>query len=248
MVMKKYLKILLVLLLCMIVFEACSDNKSDYSKSGQEINQNIPTGSGFITDSESDSDILHEGKETITNKIDNTDEDVSADSVSSGGRVISDEFASSTNSKQNTDDKTAYHCTILITCNTVFDNLDEFDQAKLELLPEDGIVFKAGNVEFFKGESAFDVLLRLTRHNRIHMEFTETPIYKSAYIEGINNIYEFDAGPLSGWMYKVNDKFPNCGSSRYKLEDGDAIEWIYTCDLGADIGGDWNAQNSDKGE
>jgi hypothetical protein len=44
-------------------------------------------------------------------------------------------------------------------------------------------------------------------------------------------------------MYKVNDWFPTYGSSRYALKDGDRIEWIYTCDLGRDIGGDWFAQN-----
>jgi hypothetical protein len=69
------------------------------------------------------------------------------------------------------------------------------------------------------------------------MEFSMTPIYNSNYIEGINNLYEFDAGELSGWMYKVNGWFPNYGSSRYVLKDGDVIEWVYTCDLGRDVGG-----------
>jgi len=27
------------------------------------------------------------------------------------------------------------------------------------------------------------------------------------------------------------------------LKDGDKVEWVYTCDLGADVGGDWNSQN-----
>ena len=33
---------------------------------------------------------------------------------------------------------------------------------------------------------------------KIHMEFRNTPIYNSAYIMGINNLYEFDVGELSG--------------------------------------------------
>lgn len=69
------------------------------------------------------------------------------------------------------------------------------------------------------------------------MEFSNTPMYNSAYIEGINNLYEFDCGELSGWAYKVNQWFPNYGASRYLLKDGDVIEWLYTCDLGTDIGG-----------
>ena len=69
------------------------------------------------------------------------------------------------------------------------------------------------------------------------MEFVNTPIYNSAYIEGINNLYEFDAGELSGWMYCVNGEFPNYGSSGYKVKPGDKIEWHYSCDLGRDVGG-----------
>ncbi len=62
-------------------------------------------------------------------------------------------------------------------------------------------------------------------------------MYNSAYIEGIHNLYEFDCGELSGWMYKVNDWFPNYGCSRYQLKDGDVICWEYTCNLGIDVGG-----------
>ena len=36
-------------------------------------------------------------------------------------------------------------------------------------------------------------------------------------------------------MYKVKGWFPNYGCSRYQVEDGDAICWVYTCDLGADV-------------
>ena len=67
----------------------------------------------------------------------------------------------------------------------------------------------------------------------------ETPAYKSVYIEGINNLYEFDCGKLSGWMFSVNGEFPNYGSSTYKLQDGDQVSWIYTCDLGADVGNEF---------
>ena len=38
-------------------------------------------------------------------------------------------------------------------------------------------------------------------------------------------------------MYQVNDWFPNYGCSRYQLQDGDVIHWVYTCDLGYDVGG-----------
>ncbi len=124
-----------------------------------------------------------------------------------------------------------------VTCKTILNNLDIFNEDKLELVPEDGIIYGQKEVEFHPGESVFDLLLREMKSSKIHMEFSMTPMYNSAYIEGINNIYEFDGGELSGWMYRVNGWYPNYGVSRYILEDGDEIELIYTCDLGRDIGG-----------
>ena len=74
----------------------------------------------------------------------------------------------------------------------------------------------------------------------IHMESTWTPAYNSAYIEGIGNLYEFDCGAESGWMYAVNGWFPNYGCSQYALQDGDTGTWVYTCELGRDVGsGGW---------
>jgi hypothetical protein len=56
-------------------------------------------------------------------------------------------------------------------------------------------------------------------------------------VEGIGNLYELDCGELSGWSYKGNGEFPSVGCSLYKLENGDTVEWVYTCDLGRDVGG-----------
>ena len=131
-------------------------------------------------------------------------------------------------------------CTLSVNCKTILKNMDKFNKDKLEVLPSDGIIYRARKVIFHEGESVFDVLLREMKNNKIHMEFEMTPIYNSNYIEGIHNLYEFDCGELSGWMYKVNGWFPNYGCSRYLLKDGDVIEWIYTCDLGRDIGGGMN--------
>ena len=118
------------------------------------------------------------------------------------------------------------------------------DKEKVELIPADGWILQPTTVTFYAGESVFDVLLRLCREQKIHMEYMDTPMYNSAYIEGIANLYEFDVGALSGWMYSVNDWYPNYGCSRYALQDGDTVCWVYTCDLGADVGGHLRGQNS----
>lgn len=131
--------------------------------------------------------------------------------------------------------------TISISCETILNNMDQLDPDKKELIPEDGWILKPVEVEFTEGESVFDLLLRVCRNNLIHMEYSNTPIYNSAYIEGIHNLYEFDCGALSGWMYKVDEWFPNYGCSRYQLKDGNVICWEYTCDLGYDVGGGYAA-------
>ena len=132
---------------------------------------------------------------------------------------------------------TEYHCVLSIDCKTILDNMGKCDKNKRELVPEDGWILEPTEVVFYDGESVFHVLKRTCKQMGIHMEFENTPIYNSAYIEGIHNLYEFDVGELSGWMYSVNGWYPNYGCSRYALKDGDVVEWRYTCDLGYDVGG-----------
>ena len=137
----------------------------------------------------------------------------------------------------------ALTCTLSVRCDTILEHIDWLDAEKVELVPENGVIFAEQTVTFYEGESVFHLLVREMKRNKIHMEFETTPIYNSAYIEGIANLYEFDCGELSGWMYKVNDWFPNYGCSSYLLKEGDKVEWVYTCDLGADVGENDSTRN-----
>lgn len=128
-------------------------------------------------------------------------------------------------------------CTLSVDCATILDNLDRLDPSKAELIPPGGIILAEQEVAFSEGESVFTVLAREMKRRHIHFEFEENPVYNSAYVEGIGNIYEFDCGELSGWTYKINGSFPGCGCSQYILKNGDVVEIVYTCDLGRDIGG-----------
>jgi len=131
--------------------------------------------------------------------------------------------------------------TLTIRVDTLVANMDLLDSSKHFLVPSDGVIMATRTVYFSEGESVYDVLRRETRASGIHMVSRHVPAFNSAYVEAINNLFEFDGGPLSGWMYRVNGWFPNFGASRYVLEQGDVIEWLYTVDLGRDIGGgyDW---------
>lgn len=129
-------------------------------------------------------------------------------------------------------------CTLSVTCKTAIANSDRLNPAVKDILSPDGIIFAEQKVTFTSGESVYDVLYRTMRDNGIHLESTTTPAYDVRYIEGIGNLYELDCGELSGWMYRVNGEFPGYGCSNFTVSDGDVIEWVYTCDLGRDVGGE----------
>ena len=129
-------------------------------------------------------------------------------------------------------------CTIEIRCDTILNNMGNLTPGKNSYVPANGVILATSRVEFADGETVFEVLKRACSYAGIQLEYSYTPMYGSYYIEGINNLYEFDCGEQSGWMYKVNGWFPNYGCSSYTLKDGDTIVWCYTCNgLGADVGG-----------
>ena len=135
--------------------------------------------------------------------------------------------------------------TISIRCDTLRES-ENWKNLKKQLqdekyVPEDGVILKETTCVLRKGDTVFDILKRACRYHQIQMEYNgpDSNVYSTVMIKGINYLYEFSCGDLSGWMYKVNGKFPGKGCSSYKLKDKDKIEWVYTCDLGKDVGDDY---------
>ncbi len=126
-------------------------------------------------------------------------------------------------------------CSISVKCTSILNNIEQLDKEKRDIIPLNGIIFENNNAVFYENESVFNVLSRELKKNDIHFEFVKSPVYKSVYIEGIGNIYEFDCGELSGWLYKVNGITPSYGCSQYIIKNGDVIEFIYSVNMGTDI-------------
>ena len=122
-------------------------------------------------------------------------------------------------------------CTLSVNCYSVIENIEKLKDNKKDFIPTDGIILKETEIEFFPDETVFDILCRELKNNNIHFEFVKTPAYNSVYIEGIANLYEFDCGELSGWLYKVNGVKPTFGCSQYRIENNDRIEFFYSCDM-----------------
>ena len=121
--------------------------------------------------------------------------------------------------------------TIAISCKTAINNgLNK--KPGFSHLPSNGIILQNMKVEFNEGDTVFDILVKVTRKKGIHMEYRGSG--SNTYIEGINNLYEFDGGSNSGWMYSVNGVYPNYGVGAYKVKSSDVIKFNYTCNLGPD--------------
>ena len=170
-------------------------------------------------------------EEKTKNNGNNNQQSHEVDNSPTGNNQNDSEQAAKTQSGQS-----SHTCTISIECSTILNNWDDLNEAKADFVPSDGWILYTSEVEYSPGETVYDVLYRVCKDTSIQMSAKYTPAYGSYYVEGINQLYEFDCGELSGWMYSVNGWFPNYGCSQYEVSDGDIIEWRYTCDLGRDVG------------
>lgn len=91
-------------------------------------------------------------------------------------------------------------------------------------------------VEIEPGDTVLDVFYRVTRTYKIQQSVRGSGT--NAYIEGIANVYEFDRGSGSGWMYRVNGIFPDRGVGAVPVQNGDRIDFLYTLNLGKDLNAD----------
>lgn len=124
---------------------------------------------------------------------------------------------------------------ISVTCDTVNDNYDLLDNSlkDTKYIPRDGVILTKTPITVKNGDTVLDLTRKATSDNGIQLEFSQS--LNDAYVQGINYLYEFSCGDLSGWMYSVNGSFANVGCNDYILQDGDYVAWQYTCDLGKDL-------------
>ena len=100
-------------------------------------------------------------------------------------------------------------------------------------IPADGLILPETTLPIARGDTVYTLLTDAARAHAIHMEASGAQ--GMMYIHGIGNIYEFDYGDLSGWLYSVNGETFSLGCDQYVLTPGDRIEWRYTLEMGKDI-------------
>ena len=82
-----------------------------------------------------------------------------------------------------------------------------------------------GNIEVNSSSTAYSVLRELAKQNG--KSISTKGFGSTVYVSGIDGLKEFDHGPSSGWMYKVNGIPPNIGAGAYYLKAGDQVIWYY---------------------
>ena len=127
----------------------------------------------------------------------------------------------------------SFNVSLAVRCDVLVDNLHLLNSEKHELVPSDGIIFFSTTVIAYEGDSVFDILQREMRSAGIHLAFNTMTGTNLAFVEAINNLYTFDAGPLSGWEYTVNGQNTGIGASQYFIQADDIIEWAFTLDFSA---------------
>ncbi len=121
--------------------------------------------------------------------------------------------------------------TMSITCETVAGEGEE------SVTPSDGIILPETEFTLDEGSTVYDCLIYAAKKYKIQIEDNTQTLsdHSRAYIAGVNYLYEFDYGNLSGWMYSVNGEFADRGCGEYTLNDGDCIKWQYTRNIGDDL-------------
>ena len=121
--------------------------------------------------------------------------------------------------------------TMEIRCDTIAGKSDS------EHIPADGVILPPTAFDIEVGDTVFDILTEAAQTYGIQVENKGSAgrAHGMVYISGINYIYEYDFGDLSGWVYHVNGITPSRSCGEYELSDGDRVEWLYTCEVGHDL-------------
>ena len=105
----------------------------------------------------------------------------------------------------------------------------------ISVFGKDGeIIIERLFIEYHQNISVADLTAEAGRIKNIPVVFAGMGAMR--YVRGINNLFEFDHGAGSGWLYAINGEFMGVGSGNFIVAPGNSVSWHYTLDLGADLG------------
>ena len=124
-------------------------------------------------------------------------------------------------------------CYVTIDCHTAVSSAELSGDIR-ELQPENGMVLEKYAVGITEGMNAMEAFEATCKANKLQFEYATMSGMK--YVDGINNLYSYDCGDLSGWYSLYNGESPSVGMSEIRVEKDAELLLIYSCDMGSDIG------------
>lgn len=98
----------------------------------------------------------------------------------------------------------------------------------IEIYGYDDIFLGETEIYLDDGCDAFDQLKKACSLSQINFAYSGSEAVGTIYIQSINGLMEFDMGAGSGWIYSVNDVYPETACCEAVLEAGDKVVWRYT--------------------
>lgn len=156
----------------------------------------------------------------------------SSNSGNNGSGSNNSENGNSGNNSQNTRPAgRIISCTIEIRCDNATARKDSITNPGIrDAIPDDGTILEVTTYTAVEGFTVYDVLAAVTA-----MHDPVIPIVANSdksYVLSINNLSEKNVGPQSGWTYRVDGKLYMIAANNYTVKDGEAIKWIYVCQMG----------------
>ena len=122
--------------------------------------------------------------------------------------------------------------TLTVSCENLLGD-DRADDELRAAVPDDGLLVPPTEVTVLEGDTAFTLLERVCAERGLALDVQRG--LSGVYVQGIGGVREFDCGALSGWLFRINGEIRSTDSGSVVLQDGDVLEFLYTCELGADI-------------
>lgn len=115
---------------------------------------------------------------------------------------------------------------VTIDCLSAVEYYNELSDAKRKVMPSEGVFISGYETMLEENSTCYTALLQVCDELGLHIEHTGIP--GTEYIKGLGNLYEFDLGGESGWLYSVNGEKPAVGANGVKLESEDDLRWFYS--------------------
>lgn len=165
--------------------------------------------------------------ESETTNAKNSGQTDKADAKTGTTRASAATNAPKTTAAQTTAEAKTLQCTVAIECTEILSHMDELDKSAARHVPDDGVLLQSVQVQVKNGATVYDALTAACKKGGVSVN-AERSIY-GTYIAGFNGINEKCCGSGSGWLYFVNGSSPSVACSAKKVQNGDTIEFRFTC-------------------